>query len=62
MQKGGRVRGKARKPWKVEISGHLHKDSKEEDGNKDDFSLKILQQCISNFDAAKRKGESMREP
>ena len=61
IQKGGRVRGKARKPWKVEISGHLHKDSREEDGNKDDFSIKIFQKCISNLDAAKRKGEIMEE-
>ena len=59
VQEGEKVRGKARKPWKIEISNHLHKDSKGKGGNKEDFSINILQKCISNLDAAKRKGENM---
>ena len=60
VQNGGRVRGKARKPWRIGISGHLHKDPHDDD-NKGDFSLKNFQPCISNYDAAKRKREGMED-
>ena len=57
VQKGVRIRGKARKPWKIGISGHLHKDF-QEDENKGNYSLKS-QPCIPNYDAAKRKREGV---
>ena len=60
VQEGERVRGKARKPWKIEISNHLQKNSKGKGGNKEDFSINILK-CIPNLDAAKRKVENVEE-
>ena len=64
VQEGERVRRKARKPWKVEISGHLHKDPKENYGNKETLAINSIQIFTSNIgteSGSKRKGRNMEE-
>jgi len=64
IQKGERVREKARKPWRIDISGHLRKDPKEKHGNKGNLSINSIQIFASNDSAeggSKRKGGNMEE-
>ena len=58
VQKGERVREKAKKPWRIDISGYLHKDAKEKNGNKETLAINSIQIFTSNIgteSSSKRK-------